>query len=87
MPTLRPLNAAELSDEERAVLERLAARTGRSLEQLLAPGVFGVQTHWPAWLDANLDHSLATYYGRGALSQFAKEAMHVGVSMVNHCEY
>ena len=87
MPTLRPLNAADLSDEERAVLERLAARTGRSLEQLLAPGVFGVQTHWPAWLDANLDHSLATYYGRGSLSQLAKEAMHVGVSMVNHCEY
>lgn len=87
MPTLRTLNVADLSNEERAVLERLAARTGRSLEQLLAPGVFGVQTHWPAWLDANLDHSLATYYGRGSLSQLAKEAMHVGVSMVNHCEY
>lgn len=87
MPTLRTLNTADLSDEERAVLERLAARTGRSLEQLLTPGVFGVQTHWPAWLEANLDHSLATCYGRGSLSQLVKEAMHVGVSMVNHCEY
>lgn len=87
MPTLRTPQLTDFSDDERTMLERLASRTGRTVEQLLTPGVFGVQTHWPTWLEANLDHSLATYYARGLLSQLAKEAMHVGVSMVNHCEY
>lgn len=87
MPTLRTPQETDFTPDEWAQLQRLAARTGRTVEQLLAPGVFGVQTHWPAWLEANLDHSLATYYARGSLSQLAKEAMHVGVSMVNHCEY
>lgn len=87
MPTLRTPQLTDFSDDERTMLERLASRTGRTVEQLLTPGVFGVQTHWPAWLEANLDHSLATYYARGVLSQLAKEAMHVGVSMVNHCGY
>jgi len=47
----------------------------------------GVQAHWPAWLEANVDHALATYMARGTLPPLAKEAMHVAVSMTNHCEY
>jgi hypothetical protein len=29
--------------------------------------------------------TLTTYLGRGSLPQLAKEAMHVAVSMTNHC--
>lgn len=87
MTTLRTPSLSDFSEEEQAALGRIAARTGMSMEQLLKPGIFGVQAHWPAWLEANLDHSFATYLGRGALPQIAKEAMHVAVSMTNHCEY
>ena len=45
------------------------------------------KAHWPAWLEANVDHTLATYLARGTLPPLAKEAMHVAVSMTNHCEY
>jgi alkylhydroperoxidase family enzyme len=87
MTTLRTPQITDFSDEDRATLDRIAQRTGMSVEQLLEPGIFGVQAHWPAWLEANLEHSFATYLGRGSLPQLAKEAMHVAVSMTNHCEY
>lgn len=87
MTTLKTPRLEEFPAEERAQLERIAARIGMPVEQILNPGIFGVQTHWPDWLEANLDHSLVTYMGRGALPQIAKEAMHVAVSMTNHCEY
>lgn len=87
MTTLRTPELSDFSAEDRATLERIAKRTGQTVEQMLKPGIFGVQTHWPAWLEANLDHSLATYMFRGTLPQLAKEAMHVAVSMSNHCEY
>jgi alkylhydroperoxidase family enzyme len=53
----------------------------------MRPGIFGVQVHWPGWLEANFEHSLATYLLHGTLPPLAKEAMHVAVSMTNHCEY
>jgi alkylhydroperoxidase family enzyme len=87
MPTLSTPKLEDYSVEDRAVLERIAKRTGQSVEELLKPGIFGVQAHWPAWLEANLDHSRATYFARGTLPPIAKEAMHVAVSMTNHCEY
>lgn len=87
MTTLRTPESSDFSAEDRAALARFAARMGMDVEQLLKPGIFGVQSHWPAWLEANLDHSLATYLGRGSLPQIAKEAMHVAVSMTNRCEY
>ncbi len=87
MTTLRTPDLACLSEDDRATLERVAQRLGRPVEQLLQPGVFGVQAHWPAWLEANLDHSLATYMARGALPPLAKEAMHAAVSAANNCEY
>lgn len=87
MTTLRAPQLAELSTEDRATLERIATRMGQSVEALLRPGIFGVQTHWPAWLEANFDHSLATYLFRGSLAPLVKEAMHVGVSVTNNCEY
>lgn len=67
--------------------ERLAKRMGQAVDDLLQPHIFGVQTHWPAWLEANFQHSLATYMFRGTIPPLAKEAMHVAVSMTNHCEY
>ena len=87
MTTLRTPQLADFSDEDRAILERVAKRMGLSAEQLLRQGIFGVQTHWPAWLEANFDHSLATYMRPGVLPPLVKEAMHVAVSMTNHCEY
>lgn len=87
MTTLKTPQLADFSAQDRATLDRIAGRTGIPVEELLNPGIFGVQTHWPDWLEANLEHSLATYMSRGALPPLAKEAMHVAVSMTNHCEY
>jgi hypothetical protein len=87
MTTLRAPLADAFSAEERETLERVAKRMGRSVDELLRPSIFGVQTHWPAWLEANFDHSLASYLLRGALPPLAKEAMHAAVSMTNNCEH
>ena len=87
MTTLRAPRLADFSPDDWAILERLAKRMGRSAEDLLHPSIFGVQTHWPAWLEANFDHSMVTYLRPGVLPPLAKEAMHVAVSMTNHCEY
>jgi hypothetical protein len=87
MTTLRTPQLSDLSSDDQAALERVARRMGRSAADLLRPGIFGVQAHWPAWLDANVDHSLATYWFHGSLPPLAKEAMHVAVSMTNRCDY
>jgi alkylhydroperoxidase family enzyme len=87
MTTLRAPRFEDLSAQDRATLERVARRMGQSPEALLKPGIFGVQSHWPAWLEANFEHSLATYLHHGTLTLLAKEAMHVAVSMTNHCDY
>jgi hypothetical protein len=54
---------------------------------VLRPGIWGVQAHWPAWLEANFDHTIASYRLRGVLPDLAKEAMHVAVSMTNRCNF
>jgi len=87
MTTLRAPRLEHQSDQDRETLERVARRMGQSAEALLRPSIFGVQAHWPAWLAANLDHSLASYMRPGVLPPLAKEAMHVAVSMTSHCEY
>ncbi|HWK10794.1 MAG TPA: hypothetical protein VNR64_12125 [Vicinamibacterales bacterium] len=87
MTTLHEPRLTDLTPDDRATVERVAQRMGRSVDDLLRPGIFGVQAYWPQWLEANFDQSLATYMGRGALPPLAKEAMHVAVSMTNKCEY
>ena len=87
MTTLRPASLDALSEEDRAVLGRVAQRTRQTSEDLLGRTVFGVQSHWPAWLEANHAESTEAYRRQGALPQVAKEAIHVAVSMTNHCEY
>ena len=87
MTTLRTPKLSDFSPQDQATLERIASRIGTQAELMLKPGIFGVQTHWPDWLEANMDHASATYLGKGELPQLAKEAMHVAVSMTNHCEY
>jgi alkylhydroperoxidase family enzyme len=87
MTTLRAPQLGALSAEDRQTLERVARRMGRAPEGLLRPGIFGVQSHWPAWLEANFEHSLVTYLHHGTLPPIAREAMHVAVSMTNHCDY
>ena len=42
---------------------------------------------WAAWLEANHQHTRFSYRLQGVLPQLAKEAMHVAVSMTNHCNY
>ena len=87
MTTLRAPRRQAFSAEDGEILERVAKRMGRSVEELLRPSIFGVQAHWPAWLEADVDHSLATYLLHGALPPLTKEAMHVAVSMTNRCEH
>lgn len=87
MSTLHRPQLSDFSDEERAVLDRIAKRMGRSTEDLLNPSIFGVQAHWPAWLDANHAETNQTYRIQGVLPQLVKESMHVAVSMTNGCEY
>lgn len=87
MTTLRASQLFDFSVEDQATLERVARRMGQSVDGLLRPGIFGVQAPWPAWLQANFEHTLATYWSRGALAPLAREAMHVAVSVANNCEY
>jgi hypothetical protein len=87
MTTLRLPKLAEMPAGDRDTLERLARRMGVPVEGLLQAEIFAAQTHWPAWLEANFDHALASYLFPGTLPVIAKEAMHVAVSMTNHCEY
>ncbi|HEU0073741.1 MAG TPA: hypothetical protein VFS30_06995 [Dehalococcoidia bacterium] len=87
MTTLRTPKLSDFSEDDRAILERMAKRTGQSPEQLLNPSIFGVQTHWPAWLEANHAETGMAYMLQGKLPRLAKEAIHTAVSMTNHCNY
>ncbi len=87
MTTLRTRQLADLSPDDQAILERVAKRMGQRLEDVLRPGIFGVQAHWPAWLEANYEQTLQGYRMHGVLPQLAKEAMHVAVSMTNRCNF
>lgn len=87
MTTLHTPQLSDFSDEDRAILERMAKRLGRTTEALLDPSIMGVQTHWPAWLEVNHLETNHSYRIQGKLPQIAKEAIHVAVSMTNHCSY
>lgn len=87
MTTLQPPTLDQFSADDREILDHVAARLGRTVDDLLRPGIFGVQAHWPAWLEANLNQARATYMHRGLLPPLVKEAMHVAVSMGNGCDY
>jgi alkylhydroperoxidase family enzyme len=87
MTTLKTPQRSEFSAADQAILERVAKRMAQKPEDLLRPGIFGVQTHWPAWLEANFDQTLYGYRMHGVLPSIAKEAMHVAVSMTNHCSF
>ena len=51
MTTLRTRQLSDFSPDDRAILERVAKRMGQRPEDVLRPGIFGVQAHWPAWLE------------------------------------
>jgi hypothetical protein len=82
MPQLSDLAAAD-----RTTLERVAKRMGQRPEDLIRPGIFGVQAHWPAWLEANYEQTLHGYRMHGSLPSLAKEVMHVAVSISNDCKF
>jgi len=87
MTTLRARQPSDLSPDDHAILERVAKRMGQRLEDVLRPGIFGVQAYWPAWLEANHEQTLHGYRMHGVLPSLAKEAMHVAVSMTNRCNF
>lgn len=87
MTTLRIPDFSEFSADDQAILERIAKRMGQKPGDLLRPGIFGVQAHWPAWMEANLDQSVTNFRMQGVLPSLAKEAMHVAVSMANRCNF
>jgi alkylhydroperoxidase family enzyme len=87
MTTLHRPQLSDFSADDRATLERVAKRMGQTAEELLRPGIFGVQGHWPAWLEANFLQTLYGYRLQGVLPPLAKEAMHVAVSMTNRCTF
>ncbi len=87
MTTLCTPQMSDFSADDQATLERVAKRLGQKAGDLLRPSIFGVQTHWPAWLEANFQQTLYGYRLHGVLPPLAKEAMHVAVSMTNHCTY
>jgi alkylhydroperoxidase family enzyme len=87
MTTLHTPRLTDFSLEDRAILERMAKRMGRTPEAVLEPSIMGVQTHWPAWLEANHAETSQSYRIQGKLTPIAKEAIHVAVSITNHCSY
>jgi hypothetical protein len=87
MTTLKAPRLSDFPAAEQALLERVAKRMGRTPDELLRAGIFGVQAYWPAWLEANVDQTIASYRLHGVLPSIAKEAMHVAVSMANHCSF
>ena len=87
MTTLRQPDPAHFSSDDRAIIERVAKRMGQTVDHLLRPGIFGVQGHWPAWLEANYLQTLQGYRMQGVLPPLAKEAMHVAVSMTSRCTF
>ena len=87
MTTLHKPELSDFSPEDLAILEQAAKRMGMTAEQIVNPSIFGVQTHWPQWLEANHAESNEAYRRPGQLPQIAKEAIHVAVSMTNHCNY
>jgi hypothetical protein len=87
MTTLRTPRRSEFSTEDQGILERVAKRLGQTPDELLRPGIFGVQAHWPAWLECNVQQTVSGYRLQGVLPALAKEAMHVAVSMTNHCSF
>jgi hypothetical protein len=87
MTTLRIPQLSDLEADDRAIVERVAKRMGQRPEDVLRSGIFGVQAHWSAWLEANYEQTLHGYRMHGSLPPIAKEAMHVAVSMYNHCTF
>ena len=85
MPTLRFVRPEELSDADRAILERLAKRRGTTVEDL--SDIWKAQAHWPALVEANLDESVQAFMQIARLPMLTKQAMHVAVSMSNACDF
>ena len=85
MPTLRFARPDDLSDEDRAILERIAKRRGTTVDKLSE--IWLAQAHWPALLEANIRESSAAFFATGKLSMLIKQAMHVAVSMSNACDF
>ena len=49
--------------------------------------IWRAQMHWPRYLEANHRQTLYGFRMQGAIPTLTKEAMHVGVSMANKCDF
>ncbi len=87
MPTLRPPNWSDFTEEEQAIFEEAAKRQGVAPERMIQTSIIGVQAHWPAWQEANRVEFTQAYRLQGKLPQITKEVMHTALSMTNNCEY
>lgn len=85
MSTLRLPPAADLPDEDRAVVETVARRLGASPDQL--SDIWRAQMHWPRYLEVNHRQAMSGFRLQGAIPTLTKEAMHAAVSMANRCEF
>ena len=85
MTTLRLPPIAEVADEDREVLERLARRMNNDFDHV--SDIWRAQMHWPQYLEANRREAMASFQFQGRLPELTKQCMHVAVSMVNRCEY
>jgi hypothetical protein len=85
MPTLRFPRPEDLSPADRDVLERVAKRRGTTVEGLSE--IWKAQAHWPALLEANMRESSAAFLSGEKVPVLTKQAMHVGVSMSNACDF
>ena len=85
MTTLRLPAAAELTEADRVALDQIARRLGSTPDELA--DIWRAQMHWPDYLEANRRQTLRGYRLQGAVPELTKEAMHVGISAVNNCDY
>ena len=85
MTTLRLASAADLSDEDRAIVEAVARRLAAPPDQL--SDIWRAQMHWPRYLEANHRQGLYGFRLQGAIPTLTKEAMHAAVSVANRCEF
>jgi hypothetical protein len=85
MTTLRLPPVAEMPEEDRQVLERMARRMNNEFDR--TSDIWRAQMHWPQYLEANHRETMYSFQFRGKLPELTKQCMHVAVSMVNRCEF
>ena len=85
MPTLRFRRPEDMSASDREILERIAKLRETTIEGLSE--IWKAQAHWPPLLEVNVRELFAAVLETSKLPMLTKQAMHVGVSMSNACDF